>query len=630
MLPLALALVLASGQHKAIPEPWPFVGSGIQTLFPGYNPGSNGDVLSLLGTGSVGTASDMCPAVRSIGLTPSACLNGDGTQDSSSGYTLTAVGSPTTQVMPWCTNGVGCSPVARQVVSASNYWQTPSMATPTGDWWACSLNAIDAPLPATGVRFFVQSGAWNLATNSSGQLQSTITGGASLTTSSGIVAGPDQLPCITWHQVASGSNVATLWLDGAQVAQNTSEPDLAAVSANIVIGNIASGAGIRFRGAAFGTGLPTSTQMAQLAASLLPSVSTTRGVPMTFARNSLASCTAPDGSVTWLPPGRPCISQGYRARPSVTNLLTYSEQFDNAAWLKSAGVTAVADAVTAPDGSRTADSVTNTSSGSAIYQGFTASAAPVTCSVWAQATVASQQLGILIFDATSATTLATGNQAMSGVGAWQRFSLSTASAATAGHTVRCQFYPAGNSIAAGTAYLWAAQAETGSIASDYCRSESTSATCAAETATVPTPAGLSTTEGCARYCIRSSFSGAASSQFRFLYMAGGGRLADTSTGYYGPAITDGSGHAASVAFAPSAPWVSGSQACFRATWSASAGVLTIKNLTTGASATSGAGFASFPAFGASVYLGAASDGSGQPLGAAISDVVLGTSAGGCQ
>lgn len=64
-------------------------------------------------------------------------------------------------------------------------------------------------------------------------------------------------------------------------------------------------------------------------------------------------------------PGNHLTQATTTARPvlsSRVNLLTYSEQFDNAAWLKDAGGTITANNQTAPDGTMTADTLTVTAS----------------------------------------------------------------------------------------------------------------------------------------------------------------------------------------------------------------------------------------------------------------------------
>lgn len=68
---------------------------------------------------------------------------------------------------------------------------------------------------------------------------------------------------------------------------------------------------------------------------------------------------------------------------TLSNFVLYSEQLDNVAWTKTSGTTVVANAVTAPDGTTTADSLLSTTAittaGKAIYP--TASAATITVGV---------------------------------------------------------------------------------------------------------------------------------------------------------------------------------------------------------------------------------------------------------
>lgn len=64
---------------------------------------------------------------------------------------------------------------------------------------------------------------------------------------------------------------------------------------------------------------------------------------ITFSRGSNATVVGPDGLVQWAP----------------NNLVTFSEQFDNAAWSKTA-VTVTANAAVAPDGTTTADALVET------------------------------------------------------------------------------------------------------------------------------------------------------------------------------------------------------------------------------------------------------------------------------
>lgn len=74
---------------------------------------------------------------------------------------------------------------------------------------------------------------------------------------------------------------------------------------------------------------------------------------------------------------------GSRIEPVRTNLLTFSEQFDNAAWTKS-NITITPNASTAPDGLLSADEFTCLATGVA-FQSKTLTAVPYVYSVWLQA-----------------------------------------------------------------------------------------------------------------------------------------------------------------------------------------------------------------------------------------------------
>lgn len=140
------------------------------------------------------------------------------------------------------------------------------------------------------------------------------------------------------------------------------------------------------------------------------------------------------------------------------NLLTYSEEFNNAAWVKFGTVSVTANSVTAPDGTQTADTVA-ISAASGVYQ--TVSAVPLTtytASIWVRADssvtgrlVVNTNLGDPVFQTINATTQ------------WQRVSLSKAT--QAGTTSVSVQLDAGNG--ANTIYVWGAQLETGSTATAY-------------------------------------------------------------------------------------------------------------------------------------------------------------------
>lgn len=140
-----------------------------------------------------------------------------------------------------------------------------------------------------------------------------------------------------------------------------------------------------------------------------------------------------------------------------TNLATSPSDFTNAAWVK-ATVTVTANAVTAPDGTSTADLLSATGSNSGVYQGVTiGAAAPYSCVVWLRAAVATTIKLVTIQTPSSTVTTQTINVTTD----WQKF---TISGTTVAGTTGMQFYIGGDSsFTTGEAvYAWGADVMSGS------------------------------------------------------------------------------------------------------------------------------------------------------------------------
>jgi hypothetical protein len=147
----------------------------------------------------------------------------------------------------------------------------------------------------------------------------------------------------------------------------------------------------------------------------------------------------------------------------VTNLLLWTEQFDNAAWTKIGTTTVTPNAITAPDGTLTADSA-NIPTGSGIYQTITSvGASNSTVSIYLKA------------DSNSTIRLLSNNNLSeifsvicNVTNYWQRFTVSYNR--TAGTTI--QNLQLDNS-SGGIFHVWGAQLEVGSPASPYIKNEGT-------------------------------------------------------------------------------------------------------------------------------------------------------------
>jgi hypothetical protein len=167
-----------------------------------------------------------------------------------------------------------------------------------------------------------------------------------------------------------------------------------------------------------------------------------------------------------------------------TNLLTYSEQFDNAAWIKqSAGIASVpvvtANTTISPDGTQNADTVVFTLNGgtgsSDISQidsaQYTHIANPYTQTIYAKTTDGSTKVFSFITPSGAISQITI-------TGDWQRFSL-TSSLAAVSSTFRLRLRGSaggeGTSTSASIA-LWGAQYEQSSYPTSYIPTTSASAT----------------------------------------------------------------------------------------------------------------------------------------------------------
>jgi hypothetical protein len=165
------------------------------------------------------------------------------------------------------------------------------------------------------------------------------------------------------------------------------------------------------------------------------------------------------------------------------NLLTYSQEFDNAAWTKFSGATITPNTVSAPDGTNTADTLTSTGA-SQLRQDPAPAIGDYTGSVYLKAgttgtvrlqvydgTGASGYAGRADFDLSSGTITATvdGVATIEDAGdGWYRCSVAGDIAATSAN-----FYIL---PATGTIYVWGAQVESGLLATTYQRVDSAAST----------------------------------------------------------------------------------------------------------------------------------------------------------
>jgi hypothetical protein len=135
------------------------------------------------------------------------------------------------------------------------------------------------------------------------------------------------------------------------------------------------------------------------------------------------------------------------------NLALQSEAF-NTTWLTYAGTSVTANAVTAPNGTLTADRIDGTSAAfRGIYQTITSSAIPHTFSVYLKSATGSSTTCRIWVDSVAFLVTATND--------WQRFSVTATTAASFDIQITAAV------ASAIDIYAWGAQLETGDIATPY-------------------------------------------------------------------------------------------------------------------------------------------------------------------
>lgn len=159
-----------------------------------------------------------------------------------------------------------------------------------------------------------------------------------------------------------------------------------------------------------------------------------------------------DPRITFTRTGTAAYYDGKTTVKAEENLLTYSQEFDNASWTKT-NASVTANTFAAPDGTTTADTLTATAGNGTVLETFTASAVAYTYSVWLYRKTGTGNVDITV-DGTTYSTVAV-------TAAWTRFSVTTTPSAGS-KTAGIRLVTSGDEV-----YIWGAQLEQRSTVTAY-------------------------------------------------------------------------------------------------------------------------------------------------------------------
>jgi hypothetical protein len=358
---------------------------------------------------------------------------------------------------------------------------------------------------------------------------------------------------------------------------------------------------------------------------------------LSLTRGTVSRCPKSDGTLVTLGSHLPVLtSRGLRRMPTATNLMLRNSELTTAPWTSSNG-TVGAIALTAnagpplADGTTTAErlvipAVAATGEYAQHFQSFTGSATSYTFSAWIRGVSGS---------GTTRMRFHTGPSTSAGVvtcsynaSTYTLCSTTATLTATTWLAVIGHHFDYGGAASAADVYIAETQVEVGSSATMPIATGGTTATRNADVYSTPTPAGLSTTEGCAYVCYEPTVTSHAATQ---LILDGQGAATGTWGGrawlFYAVTTSVGA-HNSINAPSVAGAFTVGTNRCYLSTWSVTANQFRVTNLSTSTVGAATA-FGGMGPFGANLFIGSQTGGSAG-INGYLTALRLGTSPTGCQ
>lgn len=425
------------------------------------------------------------------------CLKGDGGVATGSAV-MTNVGPMATQTWPGCPNGLDCSDVVRlNDDSAASYFTHASTTAPTGDFTNCTIYTGDPGISGSAIASKYNGGlggAYDVEVVGTTAYYFYVTGAATPFTTTTVALGTENLYCATYtHGTTTGQPYTNATANSAVTVTGGIDATARVHAVNAYSTGGGKNLG-RYRGSFFTEKVLSANDVTRLYATTINQpITTPDGGTITFTRASVSSCNKSDDTGgQLLRSGQPCFTNGgLRVGRLTVNPLLRSDAIANAAWSDVGTPAAVSRAFTSTFGHTSLGSITDNDAAAFEGRSQTVTAAianKITFSCWLRSSTATSARMTIV-----GTGASEGDQTCDFTGLTstpKRKVCTSATAYGAGMTALTFSVLVGTTVAdTGVIGVGDCQEETGAVTKPYVRTDGTSASVAAESATTTLDVG---------------------------------------------------------------------------------------------------------------------------------------------